>query len=89
MGAAGGVCQLSTTLFGAVLGLNLDIGEFHVHRASGVEYAPLNFDCAVASFRDFTFTNSLEVPIRIEALTQHGALTVLLRCAESIDEVLD
>lgn len=83
VGVAGGVCQVSTTLFGAILGLDLDIGEFHVHRASGVVYAPLNFDCAVASFRDFTFTNTLDIPIRIEVLTQRGALTVLLICHES------
>lgn len=82
VGVAGGVCQVSTTLFNAMLGLDIELGEFHVHRASGVEYAPLNFDCAVASFRDFTFVNTLDIPLRIEAYTQQGVLTVAFLCAE-------
>lgn len=82
VGAGGGVCQVSTTLFNAMLGLDVQLGEFHVHRATGVEYAPLNFDCAVASFRDYTFTNTLTIPLRIEAYPQQGVLTVLFLRAE-------
>ena len=80
IGPGGGVCQLTTTLFNAVLGLPLTIKEWQVHRISGVPYAPMNFDCAVGTARDFRFVNDLMTPLRIEVHCQEGALTVLLLC---------
>lgn len=77
-GVGGGVCQLSTTLFEAILGLELQLDEWVVHQVSGVRYAPLNFDCAVSNHQDFKFTNTYPWPLRVEAMTQGGALTVLL-----------
>lgn len=82
VGVSGGVCQVSTTMYGVVLGLGLDIEEWHVHRASGVAYAPVNFDCAVATWKDFVFVNSLDIPLQMEIVTQRGALTVLFFHAE-------
>lgn len=81
-GVGGGVCQLSTTLFEAILGLELQLDQWEVHQTSGVKYAPLNYDAAVGSVKDLRFTNTLGVPIRIEVRTQRGALTVYLYRAE-------
>lgn len=81
-GVGGGVCQVSTTIFEAILGLNLQLDQWEVHQVSGVKYAPLNFDAAVGSSKDLKFTNTLDYPIRLEVLTQNGALTAFFYCAE-------
>ena len=74
-GVGGGVCQVSTTIFEAVLGLELQLDQWEVHQTSGVKYAPLNFDAAVGDRKDLKFTNTLGYPIRLEVRTQRGALT--------------
>lgn len=81
-GVADGVCQVSTTLSCAVLGLGLDIRERKMHGPAGVIYAPMGSDCAVTQNNDFIFVNTLDVPITITALPQHGALTVRLSVME-------
>ncbi len=78
VGYGGGVCQLSTTLYNAVLNLPLQITSWNVHRKSGIDYAPQFFDSAVGSYTDLCFRNTLPYPIRIETLTQEGILTVLI-----------
>lgn len=74
-GVGGGVCQVSTTIFEAVLGLKLQLDQWEVHQTTGVKYAPLNYDCAVGGGKDLQFTNNLEYAIRLEVRTQNGALT--------------
>lgn len=74
-GVGGGVCQVSTTIFEAVLGLELQLDQWEVHQTSGVKYAPVNFDCAVGGGKDLRFTNNLGYAIRLEVRTQNGALT--------------
>lgn len=81
-GVGGGVCQVSTTVFGVVLGLELQLDQWEVHQTSGVKYAPVNFDCAVGGGKDLRFTNCLGYPIRMEVRTQNGALTVYVYRAE-------
>lgn len=77
-GYGGGVCQLTTTLFNAALGLPLKIETWKTHQNSGVSYVPRDFDAAISSYNDFIFRNLLPYPIRIEALPQHGVLTVII-----------
>ena len=77
-GYGGGVCQLTTTIYNAVLGLPLQIGEWSLHRDLGVAYIPKGFDAAVGSYSDFSFTNTLPYDIRLEAMPQNGVLTVLI-----------
>lgn len=77
-GYGGGVCQVSTTLYNTVLGLPLQVEEWSIHRDAGVAYAPRFFDAAVGLYSDFAFTNTLPYGIRLEALPQHGVLTVLI-----------
>ncbi len=80
-GYGGGVCQLTTTLYNAILHLPLQVEQWRVHRVNGVDYIQKGFDAAVGSF-DFSFTNTLSYPITISALSQNGALTVLISRAE-------
>lgn len=81
-GVGGGVCQVSTTIFEAVLGLELQLDQWEVHQTSGVKYAPVNFDAAVGAGKDLCFTNSLDDTIRLEVRTQNGALTAFFYRAE-------
>jgi len=81
-GVGGGVCQVSTTVFEAVLGLELQLDQWEVHQTSGVKYAPLNYDAAVGGSKDLKFTNTLGYPIRLEVRTQGGALTAYFYRAE-------
>ncbi|MDD4081538.1 MAG: VanW family protein [Eubacteriales bacterium] len=83
-GYGGGVCQLSTTLYNAALGLPLKIDKWKVHRERGVAYIPQYFDAAVGSYSDLAFTNLLPYAISLEVLTQNGALTVLIRRADEM-----
>ena len=77
-GYGGGVCQVSTTLYNALLGLPLQIEEWAVHRFSGIDYAPQFFDAAVGTYTDLAFINTMPSPIRISALDQAGIVTVLI-----------
>lgn len=77
-GYGGGVCQVTTTLYNALLALPLQIDAWNVHRRSGVDYIPQYFDAAVGSYTDLCFTNTLPYPIRISAADQAGVVTVLI-----------
>jgi hypothetical protein len=83
-GWGGGICQVTTTLFNAVLGLPLQITAWSTHRYTGVDYVPVSFDAAVGNSKDFQFINSLDYPIRIRALAQSGVVTVLIYRAEEM-----
>ena len=77
-GPGGGICQVSTTLYNAALGLPLRITAWAAHRPSGVNYIPRSFDAAVGSTTDLAFENTLPYAIVIRAMPQDGALTVLI-----------
>lgn len=77
-GYGGGVCQLSTTLYNAALGLPLRIDEWKIHSQQGVDYAPLYFDATVGAYSDLAFTNLLPYAVRLQVLPQNGVLTVLI-----------
>ncbi len=66
-GVGGGVCQVSTTLYNAVIRSNLDIITRRNHSLS-VAYVPLGHDAAVAyNSLDLKFRNSLSFPVYIES----------------------
>ncbi|NLB91111.1 MAG: VanW family protein [Clostridiales bacterium] len=78
-GYGGGVCQVSTTLYNAVLSLPLQVTAWRIHQNIGVAYAPVAFDAAVGnSTGDFSFINTLPYPITLSILPQEGILTVLI-----------
>jgi len=81
-GYGGGICQLTTTLYNAILTLPMQIEEWEIHRYSGIAYAPQFFDAAVGSYSDLRFRNTLPYPIQLQVFTQDGMLTVFLVRAE-------
>ena len=66
----GGICQVSTTLYNAVLKAELEVTQRSNHSMS-VAYVPLSADAAIAESagKDFCFTNNTDYPIYIEGIT--------------------
>lgn len=66
----GGICQVSTTLYNAVLLSELDVTERHNHSMI-VSYVDPSMDAAIAESagKDFRFKNNLNYPIYIEGTT--------------------
>lgn len=72
----GGICQVSTTLYNAVLLSELDVTERHNHSMI-ISYVKPSMDAAIAesSGKDFKFVNSTEHPIYIEGYTENKNIT--------------
>lgn len=66
----GGICQVSTTLYNAVLLAELEVTERHNHSMI-VTYVDPSADAAIAesSGKDFKFVNNTDAPIYIEGST--------------------
>ena len=65
----GGICQVSMTLYNAVLRAELNVTERSPHSMT-VHYVDLSEDAAIAgTYKDFKFVNSTEYPIYIEGYT--------------------
>lgn len=74
----GGVCQVSTTLYNAVLLAELEIVERAPH-SMVVSYVKPAMDAAIAGdYKDFKFKNSSEVPIYIHGSASGGVLTFII-----------
>ena len=68
----GGVCQVSTTLYLALLRAELEIVERYNHSMT-VKYVKLSWDAAIAEgSKDLIFKNNLDHPIFIEGYTNGG-----------------
>lgn len=77
-GQGGGVCQVSSTLYNAVIRAGLDVVERSTHGFS-VGYLPLGMDATLyAPSIDFKFRNSLDYPITIQGIAKGGKLTFKL-----------
>jgi len=78
-GIGGGICQVSSTLYNAVLKANLKIVE-RVNHMFTVDYVPAGLDATVAyGVIDFKFQNSTRWPIKIEAfMTENNQLFMRL-----------
>lgn len=71
----GGVCQVSTTLYNAVLNAELQVDKRYPHSMT-VSYVSASRDAAIASgYKDFVFTNDTDAPIYIYAYASGGTLT--------------
>ena len=65
----GGICQVSTTLYNAVLRAELEVTERFNHSMI-VSYVDPSADAAIAgTYKDFKFTNNYDYPIYIEGYT--------------------
>ena len=75
-GIGGGICQVSSTLYNAVLYANLGIVE-RLNHSIPVSYVPKGQDATVAWPNiDFKFKNTLDYPVKIEATASGGVCTV-------------
>ncbi len=74
-GIGGGVCQVSTTLYNAVLNAELEVVERSPH-SMVVAYVDVSRDAAIAGdYKDFKFKNSTKSPIYISASTAGGLIS--------------
>ncbi len=75
-GIGGGVCQVSTTLYNAILFSELQIVE-RVNHSLAVGYVPLGRDATLAGdYIDFKFKNNTKTPLYIESTMQGNKLQV-------------
>ena len=71
----GGVCQVSTTLYNAALGAELEIVERHNHSMI-VTYVDPSMDAAIAgTVKDLKIKNNYSTPIYIEGYTENKHVT--------------
>jgi len=71
-GLAGGICQISSTLYNSVLLANLEIVERHNH-SFVTSYLEAGKDATVVyGVKDFKFKNTRSYPIKIEASVKNG-----------------
>ena len=76
MGIGGGTCQVSSTLYNAVLYADLSI-VYRLNHMFTVNYCPIGQDATVSdSGVDFKFSNNTDYPIKISAVTSGGKITV-------------
>ena len=77
-GVGGGICQVSSTLYDALLYTHLEVVERRTHRFT-IAYLPPGHDATVAYNQlDFKFKNNTDFPIRIETAMESRNLTVRL-----------
>ena len=82
-GYGGGICQVSSTLYNAVLEAGLDVTERHPH-SKEVFYVPEGKD-ATASHGgvDFKFINNFDCPVVIRAYTSENEVTTAIEAVIS------
>lgn len=71
----GGICQVSTTLYNAVLRAELEVVEREPHSMT-VHYVDLSKDAAIAGTeKDLRFKNNLDTPVYIEGQAGGSSIT--------------
>ncbi|MBP1754732.1 MAG: hypothetical protein H6Q59_1130 [Firmicutes bacterium] len=81
----GGACQVTTTLYNAVLQAELEVVERQPHSMT-ISYVDLSRDAAIAgTYKDFKFKNNTDVPILVEATTKDRTITFKLWGKETRD----
>ena len=76
-GVGGGVCQVSTTLYNAVLLASRPIENAAAH-SRPVSYVDCSRDCTVSSAIDFRFRNESVCPLYVAAAVKGNTLTFVL-----------
>lgn len=78
IGIGGGVCQVSSTLYAAMVAAGLPATERHAH-SMPVDYVPQDLDATIAGdYLDLKFDNTFSQPVMIQASAEGGILTVTL-----------
>ena len=76
IGMGGGVCQVSSTLYAAMLDAELPATEHHYHSLP-VSYMPVGMDATISgTSKDLKFENIFDYTISISATATDGTLTV-------------
>lgn len=71
----GGICQVSTTLYNAVIRAELEIVERFPHSMT-VHYVPRSADAAIAgTHKDMKFKNTFDTPVYIEGKANGSTIT--------------
>lgn len=74
-GYGGGVCQVSSTLYNALLLAEVKVTERHCHSMT-VSYCPVSQDAAISEgYLDLKFRNDFDNAIYVEAIYNNGQLT--------------
>jgi hypothetical protein len=73
-GVGGGVCQVSTTLYNAVLLAGLKVEKVESHSLP-ISYVPLSFDAMVSAAQDFVFVNNTSYIIIVETQATDESIT--------------
>ncbi len=82
----GGVCQVSSTLYNAVILSELEVTERWAHSMT-VGYVKPSMDAAIAEgYKDLKFKNNLDAPIYIEGYTKGSKLTFTIYGKETRSE---
>lgn len=75
-GMGGGVCQVSSTVYNAVMNAGLTVTERKQH-SMPVSYLPHGVDAAIAAgSKDLKFRNDFSTPVVLQATTSNKKLTV-------------
>ncbi len=75
-GLGGGICQVSSTLYNAVVFADLEI-VYRTNHSMPVSYVPLGRDATVSyGTIDFKFKNNKDTPIKLEAIPDGNNLTI-------------
>lgn len=70
----GGICQVSTTLYNAVIRAELEITERHAHSMI-VGYVEPSMDAAISGeYKDLKFKNTTDAPVYLEGYTENGII---------------
>lgn len=77
LGYGGGICQVSTTLYDAILQIPIEVIKQQVHSSYGISYAPLDMDAAVGNGNiDLRLRNTLPYDVRLTLQITGGVITV-------------
>lgn len=88
-GVGGGICQLSSTLYNAVILANLDIVERYNHSKT-LTYVPLGRDATVSfDSLDFKFINNAAGPVMIAAQINDNQLIVAILGQHTLTEKVE
>lgn len=87
-GVGGGICQVSSTIYYAVLRADLEIVERSAHSRM-VTYVPLGEDATVAwGSKDFRFKNNTDYPIRVDTVAGKSSITIRLIGTKTSDKTV-
>jgi vancomycin resistance protein YoaR len=85
-GLGGGVCQVSTTLYNAIIRTNIKATERSNHSLVPAYVKP-GFDATVSEYIDYKFKNTLSFPIFIEGVVKNRRLTFNVYSNSSLKKI--